>query len=48
LRTGYINNPDDETYLNSEKKDRMNEIVESIVRGYKKAIRNEVEQVVQK
>src|SRR6201999_629623 len=42
VETGYINNPDDEAYLNSEK--GQDEIVESIVR----AIRNykdEVEQV---
>ena len=42
VETGYINNPDDEAYLNSEK--GQNEIVDSIVRALKN-YRDEVEQV---
>ncbi|MCC8426977.1 N-acetylmuramoyl-L-alanine amidase [Mucilaginibacter sp. UR6-11] len=43
VETGYINNPDDEEYLNSEK--GQNEIVSSIVRALKN-YKDEVEQVV--
>jgi N-acetylmuramoyl-L-alanine amidase len=42
VETGYINNPDDEAYLNSEK--GQNEIVDSIVRALKN-YKDEVEQV---
>lgn len=42
VETGYINNPDDEAYLNSE--DGQNEIVASIVRALEN-YRSEVEQV---
>jgi N-acetylmuramoyl-L-alanine amidase len=42
VETGYINNPDDEAYLNSEK--GQDEIVESIVRALKN-YKDEVEQV---
>ena len=42
VETGYINNPDDEDYLNSEK--GQNEIVASIVRALKN-YKDEVEQV---
>lgn len=42
VETGYINNPDDEEYLNSEK--GQNEIVDTIVRALKN-YRDEVEQV---
>ncbi|MGZ4041167.1 MAG: N-acetylmuramoyl-L-alanine amidase family protein [Bacteroidia bacterium] len=42
IETGYINNPDDEAYLNSEK--GQNEIVDSIVRALKN-YKDEVEQV---
>jgi N-acetylmuramoyl-L-alanine amidase len=42
VETGYINNPDDEAYLNSEK--GQDEIVESIVRAIKN-YKDEVEQV---
>jgi N-acetylmuramoyl-L-alanine amidase len=42
VETGYINNPDDEAYLNSEK--GQDEIVESIVRAIK-SYKDEVEQV---
>jgi N-acetylmuramoyl-L-alanine amidase len=44
VETGYINNPDDEAYLNSEK--GQNEIVDSIVRALEN-YKNEVEQVSQ-
>ncbi|SDD33640.1 N-acetylmuramoyl-L-alanine amidase [Mucilaginibacter pineti] len=44
VETGYINNPQDEQYLNSE--DGQNEIVASIVRALK-TYKNEVEQVSQ-
>jgi N-acetylmuramoyl-L-alanine amidase len=43
VETGYINNPDDEEYLNSEK--GQDEIVSSIVRALKN-YKDEVEQVV--
>ena len=42
VETGYINNPDDEAYLNSEK--GQDEVVESIVRALKN-YKDEVEQV---
>ncbi len=42
IETGYINNPEDEAYLNSEK--GQNEIVESVVRALKN-YKDEVEQV---
>jgi len=42
VETGYINNPDDEAYLNSEK--GQDEIVSSIVRALKN-YKDEVEQV---
>jgi N-acetylmuramoyl-L-alanine amidase len=42
VETGYINNPDDEAYLNSEK--GQNEIVDSIVRALKN-YKDGVEQV---
>jgi N-acetylmuramoyl-L-alanine amidase len=42
VETGYINNPEDEAYLNSEK--GQNEIIESIVRALKN-YKDEVEQV---
>ncbi|AMR33405.1 hypothetical protein A0256_19260 [Mucilaginibacter sp. PAMC 26640] len=41
VETGYINNPDDEAYLNSE--DGQNEIVDSIVRAIK-TYKNQIEQ----
>lgn len=42
VETGYINNPDDEAYLNSE--DGQTAIVNSIVRALTN-FKNEVEQV---
>jgi N-acetylmuramoyl-L-alanine amidase len=44
IETGYINNPDDEAYLNSEA--GQNEIVASIVRALEN-YRNEVESLSQ-
>jgi N-acetylmuramoyl-L-alanine amidase len=44
VETGYINNPSDEAYLNSE--DGQNEIVSSIVRALLN-YKNEVEHVSQ-